>query len=72
MPLLSDSEAADMAACRDAAAWRIAEFHAASKLLPREIRDPAIALYAFCREADDVIERWRHRQPGLAARAAGS
>ena len=31
-------------------------FDAAAKLLPRAIRDPAIALYAFCREADDVID----------------
>ena len=31
-------------------------FHAASRLLPAAIRDPAIALYAFCRQADDVID----------------
>ncbi len=32
-------------------------FDAASKLLPRAVCEPAVALYAFCREADDVIDR---------------
>ncbi len=31
-------------------------FAAASKLLPKRIRRPATALYAFCRIADDVID----------------
>jgi phytoene synthase len=56
MPLLSDHEAADMAACRTLLRGGSKSFDAASKLLPREVRDPAIALYAFCREADDVID----------------
>jgi phytoene synthase len=31
-------------------------FDAAARLLPRRVRDPAIALYAFCRVADDTID----------------
>ena len=31
-------------------------FYAASKLLPKYVRDPAIVLYAFCRIADDVVD----------------
>lgn len=31
-------------------------FFAASRLLPRRVRGPAIALYAFCRVADDAID----------------
>ena len=32
-------------------------FYAASKLLPKYVRDPAIVLYAFCRIADDVVDQ---------------
>ena len=31
-------------------------FHAASKLLPASVHEPAGALYAFCRLADDEID----------------
>lgn len=31
-------------------------FHAASKLLPASVRDPALALYSFCRLADDEVD----------------
>ncbi|MEO1274773.1 MAG: phytoene/squalene synthase family protein [Pseudomonadota bacterium] len=31
-------------------------FYAASTLLPRRVRDPAFALYAFCRLSDDAID----------------
>lgn len=31
-------------------------FHAASLVLPRRVRDPATALYAFCRAADDAVD----------------
>ena len=31
-------------------------FFAASLLLPGPVRDPASALYAFCRQADDAID----------------
>lgn len=48
---------ADMAACRAAIRVGSKTFHAASLLLPRRIRGSALALYAFCREADDAIDR---------------
>lgn len=32
-------------------------FAAASRLLPRRVRDPAAIVYAFCRTADDTIDR---------------
>jgi 15-cis-phytoene synthase len=31
-------------------------FFAASRVLPRRVRAPAVALYAFCRVADDVVD----------------
>jgi 15-cis-phytoene synthase len=53
---ISDPYDADMAACRTLLRGGSKSFDAAAKLLPRAVRDPAIALYAFCREADDVID----------------
>jgi len=46
----------DMAACRAAIRHGSRSFHAASKLLPVEVRDRALALYAFCRLADDAVD----------------
>lgn len=47
---------ADLAACRAMLANGSRTFLAASYLLPRAVRDPACALYAFCRVADDAID----------------
>ena len=47
---------ADLAHCRDAIRTGSRSFHAASKLLPAAVRDPALALYAFCRLADDAVD----------------
>lgn len=47
---------ADMDHCRDAIRHGSLSFHAASKLLPAKVRDPALALYAFCRLADDEVD----------------
>ena len=47
---------ADMAACRAAIRTGSLSFHAASRLLPARVRDPALALYAFCRLADDAVD----------------
>jgi phytoene synthase len=47
---------ADLAACRAMLAGGSKSFHAASRLLPAAICEPATALYAFCRVADDVID----------------
>jgi len=47
---------ADMEACRAAIRTGSLSFHAASRLLPPKVRDPALALYAFCRLADDAVD----------------
>ena len=48
--------AADRAACRALLADGSRSFHAASHLLPLKVREPATALYAFCRLADDAVD----------------
>ncbi len=48
--------AADLAACRVAIRTGSRSFHAASRLLPDRVAGPAIALYAFCRTADDAVD----------------
>lgn len=47
---------ADLAHCRAAIRQGSRSFHAASLLLPPRVRDPALALYAFCRHADDSVD----------------
>lgn len=47
---------ADLAHCRAAIRHGSRSFHAASLLLPGRVRDPALALYAFCRQADDAVD----------------
>lgn len=60
MPLflreISTADAADLAACRQLLSNGSKSFFAASFFLPKMIRDPAAALYAFCRVADDAID----------------
>lgn len=46
----------DLAACRAQLANGSRTFLAASLLLPRAVREPACALYAFCRLADDAVD----------------
>jgi phytoene synthase len=41
-------------------------FHAASLVFPRRYREPAFAVYAFCRIADDAIDSSRDPVPALA------
>ncbi len=56
---LSDSHhalAADLEACRLLLKGGSRSFHAASLLLPKSLHQPAGALYAFCRLADDEID----------------
>ena len=50
------STAADLQACRELIRTGSRSFHAASLLLPARVRDPALALYAFCRLADDAVD----------------
>ncbi len=51
----------DMEHCREAIRHGSLSFHAASKLLPAQVRDPALALYAFCRLADDEVDLKRDK-----------
>jgi phytoene synthase len=46
----------DLEHCRAAIRTGSLSFHAASRLLPTSVRDPALALYAFCRLADDAVD----------------
>jgi phytoene synthase len=57
----------DLAHCREAIREGSYSFHAASKLLPTEIRDPALALYAFCRIADDEVDNGDHKPAAVLA-----
>ncbi|WP_247652923.1 phytoene/squalene synthase family protein [Ideonella aquatica] len=56
LPDLRSADRADLAACRVALANGSRTFLAASWLLPRAVREPACALYAFCRMADDLVD----------------
>ncbi|MEQ8659836.1 MAG: phytoene/squalene synthase family protein, partial [Gammaproteobacteria bacterium] len=60
----------DLTECRALLRGGSLSFHAASLMLPARVRDPATALYAFCRLADDAVdngggrhalETWRER-----------
>ncbi|MDJ1009061.1 MAG: phytoene/squalene synthase family protein [Paracoccaceae bacterium] len=46
----------DLARCRDAIRHGSLSFYTASRLLPARVRDPALALYAFCRLSDDAVD----------------
>ena len=51
----------DLHICRDAIRHGSLSFYTASKLLPAKVRDPALALYAFCRLADDAVDLGDHK-----------
>ena len=57
----------DIAACRELLRGGSRTFFAASLVLPRSVSDPAIALYAFCRLADDAVDLSETRA-GVVAR----
>lgn len=46
----------DIEACRALLRGGSRTFFAASRVLPRRVSEPAIALYAFCRLADDAVD----------------
>jgi phytoene synthase len=56
---------ADVAACRATLRGGSRTFFAASLALPRSVRKPATALYAFCRMADDAIDHGTDRAAAL-------
>ena len=58
---------ADVAHCRDAIKHGSKSFYAASKLLPSKVRDAALALYAFCRLADDAVDLNQEKTAAVAA-----
>lgn len=55
-PDYGPASAEDFQACRRLLRSGSRSFYAASLLLPRAVREPAGALYAFCRMADDAID----------------
>lgn len=57
---------ADLAACRATLRDGSRSFYAASYLLPNQVCDAAVALYAFCRVADDAVDLTDRRQEALA------
>lgn len=59
-----EASLADFEACRDLLRAGSKSFHAASLLMPAEVRPSVWALYAFCRVADDEVDG---SNSGLAA-----
>jgi phytoene synthase len=53
---MRDISAHDLESCRAMIRTGSLSFHAASRLLPARVRDPALILYAFCRVADDQVD----------------
>ncbi|HQT59894.1 MAG TPA: phytoene/squalene synthase family protein [Acidiphilium sp.] len=68
MPMRSSDP--DIAACTARLRRGSVSFHAASRLLPAEVRAAATALYAFCREADDAVDLAADKQAGVATISA--
>lgn len=57
----------DLAVCLAALREGSKSFYAASRLLPRRLRGDVYALYAFCRVADDLVDRASDPAPAAAA-----
>lgn len=57
LPAMDPAARADLAACRAALREGSYTFYAASMVLPAAVREPACALYAFCRDADDAVDQ---------------
>jgi phytoene synthase len=60
------TERDDLAACRASLRNGSKTFLAASMLLPRGVHEPASALYAFCRLADDAVDGPEGRRGAVA------
>lgn len=56
----------DLDHCKEMIRHGSYSFHAASKLLPAKVRDPALALYAFCRVADDAVDLQGDKKAAIA------
>jgi len=57
----------DLEVCQSLLREGSKSFHAASLLLPRRMRAPAAAVYAFCRVADDAVDLSAEPGPALDA-----
>lgn len=55
----------DLAHCRQTLSGGSRSFWVASQLLPTRLRNDACALYAFCRDADDLIDEGGNPDAGL-------
>lgn len=64
---LSDAAQADLDACRATLREGSYTFFAASLILPRAVREPASALYAFCRMADDEVDNGADKAAAVAS-----
>jgi phytoene synthase len=58
-------ERSDLETCREMIRVGSRSFHAASLLLRPKVREPAYALYAFCRLADDAVDLGHDRLAAL-------
>ena len=63
---MRDQAKTDMAECRAALREGSYTFFAASLILPRAVREPASALYAFCRLADDAVDNGFDKHAAVA------
>ena len=71
MQLISDTAElptpyTDLAHCRQTLSGGSRSFWVASQLLPPTLRNDACGLYAFCREADDLIDEGGNPEVGLS------
>ena len=55
----------DLKECYDIIKKGSHSFYAASKVLPKKIRDSAIVLYSFCRIVDDSIDETTAKDKAL-------
>ena len=60
------AHADDLSHCRDAMRVGSKSFYMASRLLPMDVRDATIAVYAFCRLSDDAVDEVSNGPAALA------
>ena len=70
-PHSAEYNAQDLQACVAMMKGGSKTFFAASRLLPVRVRAAAIALYAFCRVADDLVDQGAMRKPMCRSCANG-
>lgn len=70
-PVPDTADEADLQACVALMRTGSRTFFAASRLLPPRVRASSIALYAFCRVADDMVDSGQHRLDEAMALLSG-